>query len=68
MAKTGIIKFFKEVRIESKKITWPSKKEITASTISVFFMVTLAALFLYFSDQVIAWAVRLIMSLGMSNL
>ena len=61
MAKTGPVEFFKQVRLESKKITWPSRKETTVSTISVFIMVTIAATFLYFSDQVIAWVVRLIL-------
>lgn len=63
--KTGLITFFKQVKSESKKISWPSRKETTASTISVFFMVTLAAIFLYFSDQLIAWVVRMIMSIGL---
>lgn len=65
MAKAGMMQFFQEVKSEARKVTWPSKKETTASAISVFFMVTLAAIFLYFSDQLIAWAVRLIMSIGM---
>lgn len=65
MAKTGPVEFFRQVRSEARKISWPSRKETTASTISVFFMVTLAAVFLYFSDQLIAWAVRMIMSIGL---
>lgn len=61
MAKAGLIEFFKQVKVESKKITWPSRKETTVSTISVFIMVFIAAAFLYFSDQIIAYAVRLIL-------
>ena len=61
MAKTGLIDFFKQVRVESKKITWPSRKETTVSTISVFVMVFIAATFLYFADQIIAFVVRLIL-------
>jgi len=56
------IKFFKEVRSEGKKITWPSRNETTVSTIGVFVIV---AIFLYFADQVIAWLVRMIINLGM---
>ena len=55
------IRFFKEVRNEGKKVTWPTRAETTASTIAVFIMVVIAAVFLYFADQVIAWAIRLIM-------
>lgn len=65
MAKTGPITFLKQVRSEARKITWPTRQEVTVSTIGVFVMVFIAALFLYFSDQVIAWAVRLIINLGL---
>ena len=61
MAKTGPVEFFKQVRLESKKITWPSRKETTVSTIPVFIMVFIAATFLYFADQIIAFVVRLIL-------
>ena len=55
------VRFFKEVKIEGKKITWPTRQETTVSTIAVFIMVVIAATFLYFADQVLAWAIRLIM-------
>lgn len=59
------VKFLKDVRAEARKITWPTRQEVTVSTIGVFVMVFIAAIFLYFADQVIAWAVRLIINLGM---
>ena len=65
MAKAGPANFIREVRSEAKKVTWPSRKETTVSTISVFIMVFIAATFLYISDQVIAVLVRMIMSIGM---
>ena len=64
MAKMSLFKFFSEVKGESQKVTWPSKKEMIASTIAVFIMVTIAALFLFFADQVIAWLVNLVLSIG----
>jgi len=65
MAKPGPIEFVKQVRQEGKKVTWPSRQETTVSTIAVFVMVFIAALFLYFADQVIAFIVNLIMSIGL---
>lgn len=65
MAKTGPIGFFKQVRSEAKKITWPSRRETTVSTIAVFIMVFVASLFLYLADQVIAFVVRMIVGLGL---
>lgn len=55
------VRFFKEVKIEGKKITWPTRQETTVSTIAVFIMVFIAATFLYFADQVLAWGVQQIM-------
>jgi preprotein translocase subunit SecE len=55
------LRFFREVRMEGRKITWPSRQETTVSTIAVFIMVVIASTFLYFADQILAWAVRLIM-------
>jgi preprotein translocase subunit SecE len=31
----GIVKFFRELKSEAKRITWPSKKDIKKSTIAV---------------------------------
>jgi preprotein translocase subunit SecE len=64
MAKTGLLEYARQVRAEMKKITWPSRKETTVSTIAVFIMVLLASMFLYVSDQVMAFLVRLIMGFG----
>ena len=62
--KTSPMTFIRQVRSEMQKVTWPSRQETTVSTISVFVMVTLAALFLYFSDQIIGFAVRFILDFG----
>lgn len=62
MAK-GFIPYLKAARGELKKVSWPSRKETTMSTIAVFIMVTLAALFLYFADQIIAFILQWVLSL-----
>tara|TARA_Y100000031_G_C8182841_1_gene367382 strand:+ start:738 stop:929 length:192 start_codon:yes stop_codon:yes gene_type:complete len=59
------IAFLKQVRSEAKKVTWPTRHETTVSTIAVFAMVFIASMFLYFADQIIAWGVGLILSLGL---
>ncbi len=64
MAKTSPAKFVQEVKSEARKVTWPAKKEMIASTIAVFIMVIIAALFLYLSDQVIAFFVSFILGFG----
>ncbi|MFA5592794.1 MAG: preprotein translocase subunit SecE [Micavibrio sp.] len=64
MSKSGPIQYLREVRSETKKVTWPSRKETIASTIAVFIMVTLASIFLYLSDQILAYLVSLVLGLG----
>ncbi len=64
MSKAGPFQYFREVKQEAQKVTWPSKKETIASTIAVFIMVTLASIFLYLSDQVLAYLVSLVLGIG----
>jgi preprotein translocase subunit SecE len=42
--------FFREVRVELKKVTWPSRKETIASTSVVLITVILIAFFLGIVD------------------
>ncbi len=65
MAKTGPVEYLRQVRNEMKKVTWPSRQETMVSMIAVFIMVFLASTFMFFSDQVISYLVRAIMSLGL---
>ena len=63
-AKTGPVEYAQQVKAETKKVTWPSRKETTVSTIAVFIMVALASTFLFFADQIIAFLVNLILDFG----
>ncbi|SDD62896.1 preprotein translocase subunit SecE [Rhodospira trueperi] len=64
MAKTNPGQFVRQVRQELAKVTWPSRKETGISTLMVFLMVFLAAIFFFVVDQVLAWGVQLIFGLG----
>lgn len=54
------VKFFREVRSEVVKVTWPTRKETLVTTGLVFAMAALAALFFFLADQVIGIFVRLL--------
>ena len=58
------MEFVRQVRVEMQKVTWPSRKETTASTIAVFIMVFMASIFMYFADQAMAWIVTVILGVG----
>jgi len=62
--KTSIGDFIREVRQETSKVTWPTRKETLITTGMVFAMSILAAIFFFFVDQVLSLAVRLILGLG----
>lgn len=64
MAKFAPIAFFKQVRSEVQKVSWPTRQETTASTIAVFIMVVIASLFLFLADQFMAWVIQMILGLA----
>ena len=64
MAKTSPFQFVQQVRQEVSKVTWPTRKETTVTTIMVFIMAVIAAIFFLLVDQVLSVGIRLILGLG----
>ena len=64
MASFNIGQFVREVRQEASKVTWPTRKETTISTIMVLIMVFLAAIFFFLVVQVLALGVQQILGWG----
>jgi len=64
MAYINPIVFFRQVRQEMVKVTWPTRKETGISTAMVLLMVVLASVFFLLVDQFFAWAVKMIFGLG----
>jgi preprotein translocase subunit SecE len=64
MAKTSPAQFVREVRQEMAKVTWPTRKELAVTTVSVFAMAIAMALFFFVVDQIIAWVVQVILGFG----
>jgi preprotein translocase subunit SecE len=50
---TAGVQFLKEVRVEMKKVTWPSRKEVVGSTAVVILASLVVAFFLGFVDLVL---------------
>lgn len=57
MAKTNPFEFLQQVRTETRKVTWPSRRETAITTVMVFIMVTLAALFFLAADWLLSGVV-----------
>ena len=64
MAKINPAQFIQEVRQETAKVTWPSRKETTVSTVLVFIMVIVSAIFFLVADQILQYGVKLILGIG----
>ncbi len=64
MASINPIQFFRQVRQEVSKVTWPTRRETTFSTLMVLGMVVLASVFFVLVDQFFGWAVRMLFGLG----
>lgn len=64
MAKMNPGQYMREVRQEVSKVTWPTRKETTITTIMVFIMVFLAAVFFFFVDLILSEAVQFLLQLG----
>lgn len=54
MAKANPLQFLQQVRAEVSKVVWPNRREVTLTTVMVFVMATLTAIFFFLVD----WAIR----------
>ena len=54
--------FFREVRVELKKISWPSRKETVASTSVVLIIVLIISFFLGLVDMALSRVIKIILS------
>ena len=53
MARLNPVEFLQEVRDETRKITWPTRRELGVSTVMVFIMVVIASLFFLGVDAIL---------------
>jgi preprotein translocase subunit SecE len=61
--RVGPAEFFGQVRDEARKVTWPSRRETTITTIMVFVMVVVTSLFFTVVDQALRFVVGLVLGL-----
>ena len=64
MAKIDPFKFLQEVRAEAQKVTWPTRKETTVTTMMVFVMVFVAAIFFLLADQIMRLGVSFLLGIN----
>ena len=63
MAKTSPGEFIRQVKAETAKVVWPTRKETVTTTIMVGIMTMLLGLFFFGIDQLFSTLVKFLLSL-----
>jgi len=63
VARPSAGEFFRQVRAETNKVTWPSRAETVQTTIMVMIMASILALFFFGVDSIIGASVKALLSL-----
>ena len=64
MAKVSPGEFVRQVRAETAKVVWPSRKEVVQTTILVLIMTSILAVFFLGVDQILGRSVKFLLTLG----
>ena len=61
-AKTNPFQFIQQTRAEISKVAWPTRREVLLTTVMVFIMASLTAVFFFFVDFVIRQGLELLLT------
>lgn len=64
MAKTSPTQFISEVRQETSKVVWPTRKETILTTVMVLILSTIAAIFFFLIDSVLNFGIQWVLQGG----
>ena len=62
--RTTPLEFMAQVRSEGEKVTWPTRKETTITSLMVFVMAIVASIFFLLADFIMQKAVALVLGIG----
>jgi len=62
MARTNPVQFIQQTRAEIGKVIWPTRREVTLTTIMVFIMAAVMALFFTLVDMIIRFGLEGVLS------
>jgi preprotein translocase subunit SecE len=55
--------FLQQVRSETAKVTWPSRRETMISTVMVLVFAVIASIFFFAADQLMSFGIELILGI-----
>jgi len=64
MARTSPAEFIRQVRQEVSRVTWPTRKELTQTTLMVFLMAVTVGVFFFVVDEALGVFVRFVLGIG----
>ncbi len=62
MATTNPLQFIQQVRSEVSKVVWPTRREVVLTTVMVFIMAALTAVFFAMVDILIRWGLESVLT------
>ncbi len=63
MARTNPLQFIQQVRGEVSKVVWPTRREVMLTTVMVFIMAALTAVFFALVDMIIRGGLQAVLSM-----
>jgi preprotein translocase subunit SecE len=64
LAKTSPLEFIRQVRTETSKVTWPTRRETVMTGVMVVIMTTILALFFFGVDSILQAIVTMLLKLA----
>ena len=58
------VQFIQQVRAEVSKVVWPTRREVTTTTIMVFIMAAIMAVFFFLVDLAIRYGLQFVLGLS----
>lgn len=62
MATTNPLQFIQQVRAEVAKVVWPTRREVFLTTVMVFILAALTAVFFALVDIIIRWGLETVLT------
>lgn len=62
---TELVQYFEDAKTELGKVSWPTKKEIKATSIAVLILVVVMSIFLGLADLMLSKVMEFIFSIGL---
>jgi preprotein translocase subunit SecE len=64
MARTNPLQFIQQVRAETAKVVWPTRREVGLTTVMVLIMATLFATFFFLVDLIIRFGLETVLRIA----